>query len=237
LLASNINAQSGIESNNDPWIIMEHIKGVTLLEFIKTTNPISFRDKLILTIKLLNIIREMHSRKIVHRYINPDNIIVRTQLDTENHHNLHYFDQINLVLISFSRACFSQNDELNQNIILADDCNHIRNTFYQAPQLERQPPTDNSNESQQAKNLQCNPTIDISSICAVLFWLITKCNPKESRNIHGEAPHHLKNHANIIDEEVMRATGKSKNEYSYLDKINAFSFLKEFGQKQKSVFL
>jgi serine/threonine protein kinase len=197
---------------------MKHIKGVTLREFVRT-NPMNLRDKLIITIKLLKIVHEIHSRNIVHRYIKPEDIIIRTPINP---------DEIDLVLIDFSKACLIQNDETNNRMIFDDDLDDIMNTFYQATQLERQSSTGNENHNQQNKNLVCSPSIDTSSVCAVLSWLITGRDPKESKNINGEAPHQLKAHINIIDEELKKATGKSKNSNFHFNKI---FFVKEFGQK------
>jgi serine/threonine protein kinase len=178
---------------------MEYIEGVTLREFIRTTNPVSFRHKLIITLNLLNIVKEIHSRNIVHRHINPDNIMIRTPLvDAENNHHLLYNDKINLTLIGYSRACVTQDDELNNRMIFEDDRNHLWNTFYQTPQLEGQMSTD---------DLIRSPTIDTSCVCAVLFWMITKDDPKESRNIHIEAPHQRKEYIKLIHDELKRATG------------------------------
>jgi serine/threonine protein kinase len=230
-VTSNIDVQSGVESNNQPWIIMKHIQGSTLREFVRL-NSMNFRDKLIITIKLLNIVREMHSRNIVHRHINPENIIIPTLSDTEKHHNLHGSDQINLVLIGFSQACLTQDNEANNRMIFEDDLHHIPNTFYQAPQLEGQSSMNNENERD--KNILCSPGIDTSSVCAVLFWLITGRDPKESKNIEEKAPHQLKAHINIIDEELKKATGKSKHRNCHFKKINEISSVKEFGQNQKN---
>jgi serine/threonine protein kinase len=207
LITSNINDQSDIESDNEPWIIMEHINGVTLNEFVKPKS-ISFRDKSILTIKLLNIVREMHRRNIVHRHIKLDSIIIKTQSDTENRQNLRYSDQINLFLIDFSQACFIQNNEYNQTMIFQDALDHIQNNFYQVLQLERQPSTDDENENQQDKSMLYSPTIDTSSVCAVLFWLITDEYPRGSRDIHGNAPHQRGKFIDIINEQLKKATGK-----------------------------
>lgn len=195
MIASNTGAP---ESDGDPWFIMEHINGVTLRDFVGT-NPMNFRDKLLTTISLLNIVREIHSRNIVHRHIHPANIIVRTQLDS---------NKIDLVLTDFSQACPISDDEPNNRTIFDNDRDYIRNTFYQATQLERQSSTGNDDYNAQNKKLVCTPSIDTSSVCALLFWLITKREPKGSRNIHGEAPHQEKIHKNTIDKELTKATGK-----------------------------
>jgi len=206
-ITSNINDQFDIESDNEPWIIMEHINGVTLNEFGKPKS-ISFRDKSILTIKLLNIVREMHHRNIVHCHIKLNNIIIKTQSDTENRHNLRYSDQVNLFLIDFSQAYLIQNNEYNQSMIFQDARDHIQNTFYQVPQLERLPSIDDENENRRDKKRVYSPTIDTSSVCAVLFWLITDEYPRGSRDIHGNAPHQQVKFIDIINEQLKKATGK-----------------------------
>jgi serine/threonine protein kinase len=211
-IASNLNATNGIESNNDLWIITEYIEGDTLSDFIGKSS-VELEDALIITFKLLNIVKQMHSRNIVHRNIRPENIIIRKQLNVENNQNLKCCDKISLVLTGFSFACIHQeNDENNvhnNTAIFKDNQNQIWNNFYQVPQFETQSSTNGINKNQQ-RNFQCSSTIDTTLICAILFWLITKCYPRESRNIHEQAPHELIDHANLIDKELDRATGKKK---------------------------
>lgn len=186
---------------------MEHIKGVTLRKFIET-NPVSFRHKLIITLNLLNIAKQIHFRNIVHRHINPHNIMIITPLvDAKNDHDLFHNDKIDLILIDYSRACTVQDDEPNTRIIFEDDRNHLWNTFYQTSQLEGKMSTDGSDANQLPTNLIRSSTIDTSYVCAVLFWMITRDDPKESRNIHGQAPHQRKEYIKPICDELKKVTG------------------------------
>ena len=198
-IASNFTAQMTIESDNDPWIIMKRIEGVTLSEFIHSTSA-SFRDKLEITLDLLNIVKGLHSRNVVHRYINPDNIMIKTSSDGTDDHN-------SLFLIDFCRAYLTQDDDPSNKMIFEDDRNHIWNAFYQPSELEKQPSIDDNNNNSKRKNMACTRSIDASYVCAVLFWMITECPPRESRNIHGEAPHQRKDHASAIKAELTKATG------------------------------
>lgn len=204
-IVSNIDIKNGVESNNDSRIVMEHIKGCTLSDFIKK-NSINLSNALIITLKLLKLVKQIHCRNIVHRNIKPENIIIRDQLDVEsNNNNQPCYDKINLALIDFSVAYINQGNDQNieQNRMIFED-NHdpMLNNFYQAPQFERQTSTDDINKHKYSQ------TIDTSLICAILFWMITKSYPRESRNIHGEAPHELKNHIDAINEKLQKATGK-----------------------------
>lgn len=152
----------------------------------------------------------MHSRNVVHRYIKPENIIIKTEYHSENpsHHDP---DGIRLFLIDFGGASLTENDERNQNTIFANGPNYILNHFHQACQLERQPSVQDDQQVQRDENVIYSSTIDTTSICAMLFWLITKEYPKASRDIHGKAPHQQGQFSNIISNELTKATGKFNN--------------------------
>ena len=210
VLTSNFDLPSNIEPENEPWIILEYIDGVSLREFVKT-RPITFQDKLIITLKLLHVIEQMHSRNVVHRYIKPDNIIITTQCHPANS------NEIDLFLIDFSGASLTENDERNQNTIFANGPNHILNNFHQACQLVRQPSIQDNDQDQRDEQIIHSPTIDTTSICAILFWLITKEYPRASFNIDDKAPHQRGKLPKIINEELTRATGKCKGVTTDLD--------------------
>ena len=203
ILISNID----IQSNNDPWIIMEYINGVTLLNYVKSRS-MNFRDKLIITRKLLHLIEKIHSRNIVHRYMKPDNIIVTTP------HN-----EISLFFIDLTQAYSMES--------VGDDHVHLINPFYQPIQFEKE-----SNDEHRSD--LCNPSIDTTFVCAILFWLITEHHPKESKNIDEEAPHQRGKFVKIIEDEVTKATGKKKNSLHHIiDRLSS----KEFGQTRRNMNL
>jgi serine/threonine protein kinase len=220
LIVSNIDAENGTELNNDLWIIMEHIEGVTLYEFMRN-HSISLRDELLITLHLLDIVKQIHSRHVIHGSINPQNIIIKTESIPDNDNSQFSCDKISLLLTDFSLASINQENKedneqngrmffpTNQNPALAVGYNYSQpqEIFYRAPQIEMQPAM-NDTEKNKQQNFWHSPTIDTSHIGAILFYMITKCYPRESRDIHGQAPHEIKKHISIINEELKKATGK-----------------------------
>ncbi|AXI99941.1 Serine/threonine protein kinase [Cyclonatronum proteinivorum] len=63
-----------------PFILMEYLKGANLTNIIKE-NRLSFHDKIVISIQLMDAIDAVHSTGVLHRDIAPDNIMV-TEEDT-----------------------------------------------------------------------------------------------------------------------------------------------------------
>jgi len=217
LILSNIDAENGTELNNDLWIIMEHIEGVTLHEFMRN-HSISLRDELLITLHLLDIVKQIHNRHVIHGNINPQNIIIKTESIPDNDNSQFSCDKISLLLTDFSLASINQEDNeqngrmffpSNQNSAFAVGYNYSQpqEIFYCTPQIEMQSAM-NDTEKNKQHNFWHSPTIDTSHIGAILFYMITKCYPRESRDINGQAPHEIKKHISIINEELKKATGK-----------------------------
>ena len=61
-------------------LILEHVEGTTIREAFKS-NHISFKDFLILAIKICNALGELHDAKIIHKDINSKNILVTSGLN------------------------------------------------------------------------------------------------------------------------------------------------------------
>ena len=83
------------QPDNEPWIIMKHIHGLTLLDFVKSQS-MNLQEKLIITQNLPQRIEKIHSRNIVHRYIKPENILVTTRSHAQNGPNYRDVDEVNL---------------------------------------------------------------------------------------------------------------------------------------------
>lgn len=202
MLTSNINSSSNtIQPVKEPWFILEYIEGVKLTEF-KTSGLNTFCDKARIALQLLHIVERMHSRNVVHRSIRPENIIVSTKYHSNDVKNM------NLFFIDFRQACHIHQKQIDPTIHFEDSPYDINDLFYQPPQFERLPLIDQESDTNTYKNRLCHPSIDLSFICAILFWLITGEYPKESRNIREEPPHCREKFARIINDELARATGK-----------------------------
>jgi serine/threonine protein kinase len=188
LLNSNVKTINTGQSNNELWTIMKLIDGERLSDYIKC-KKFQLREALKLTRQLLFIVKQIHARKVIHRDIQPKNILVKQRLNN---------DHIDLMLTSFSSAWINN----YQWTYTIQDFNHqLGNTFYRMPQFEQQQ-NENNDPSQHSS------TIDTTGVCAILFWLITGHDPIESQNIRGEAPHQLRENLKLIEKQISAAIGK-----------------------------
>ena len=204
LLASNVDPSRESINNchKEYWIIFEHISGESLFDFAKR-NKCNLRDGLRIARQILTIVKQIHDRNMIHRNIHPKNILVRGQSD-----------EINLTLFDFDSAWYDGCQDITQQ---------LGNDFYRMPQFEERRNIDsNSRDHQEFKQQRCSPTIDATGVCAILFWLITGREPRESRDISDSAPHNIRDNGKMITKKISDMTGKvnlhSANFIVYLSK-------------------
>ncbi len=58
------------------YIVMEHIEGITLKEYIEREGSLSWKDAVYYTIQILRGLQHAHDRGIVHRDVKPQNIML-----------------------------------------------------------------------------------------------------------------------------------------------------------------
>ncbi len=58
------------------YIVMEHIEGITLKEFIETEGSLRWKDAVHFTMQILKGLQHAHDKGIVHRDVKPQNIMV-----------------------------------------------------------------------------------------------------------------------------------------------------------------
>lgn len=92
------------EENGTAYIVMEYIEGPTLGELVKESGTLSFSEMAALFSPLLLSIWEIHQRRLIHRDISPENLI----LGTDN--RLH--------LIDFGAAKMNPQERENHTVIL-----------------------------------------------------------------------------------------------------------------------
>ncbi len=163
---------------------MKLIDGERLTDYIKS-NKVDLREALQITQQLLNIIKQIHARNVIHRDIQPKNILI---------------NQADMMLINFSSAWINDNQQAQS---IEDFNDQLGNNFYRMPQFEKRP--------DETEQFRYSPTIDTTGICAILFWLITGHEPKESQDIWGHPPHKLRDNPKIIENKIFELTGKTNN--------------------------
>lgn len=72
-----VDVQDCFEENNTAYIVMEHIRGVSLYKFVKDRGyALSVREMLQYMIPVLDDLEVVHQKGVVHKDISPDNIMV-----------------------------------------------------------------------------------------------------------------------------------------------------------------
>lgn len=172
--------------------------GERLVDYVKGTK-LDLREALQLTRRLLYVVKQIHARNVIHRDIQPKNILVQSQRNNQTS---------SVMLINFGSGWINDPQAIN---MLEKYDNPSGNSFYRMPQFEKQRHADmelNENDDQ-LKQFQRSATIDAVGSCAILFWIITGHEPKELHDIWGHAPHKLRDHSKIIEKKVTELTGKN----------------------------
>ncbi|CAF3317114.1 unnamed protein product, partial [Rotaria sp. Silwood2] len=148
LLRSNVHSANDNQSNKEFWNIMRFIDAERLSDYVKN-NKADLREALKIAQQLLTIIKQIHAQNIIHRDIQPKNILVQYRSNS---------DEISLILMNFSSAWINNyqwtNSEENIDVELG-------NSFYQMPQFEKR---QNENNDEQLREYQRSPKIDTTGI-------------------------------------------------------------------------
>lgn len=77
--------------NNTAYIVMDYIDGITLKEYIKNNGVMQGREVISMLEPIIKSLQKIHTAKVLHRDISPDNILINT-------------DEKKLILIDFGSA-------------------------------------------------------------------------------------------------------------------------------------
>ena len=64
------------DSENNQYIVMEYVDGVTLKQYIKEHAPLNNDEAVTITLEVLSAMEEAHNRGIIHRDLKPQNILM-----------------------------------------------------------------------------------------------------------------------------------------------------------------
>jgi serine/threonine protein kinase len=218
------------------WIIMTVVPGVPLQAL---SPPYLLLECISFSINLLSIIKSFHAKGIVHRDLKPDNIQIKLSEDDKPLANAHitildfglaYIEnhsgskRIPSDNINFEKIQEEEEEEQIKRLgLITGPGTPYGNCWYRVPQLRSQKSANLSNVAKE-KLIQArrSPTIDTSSVCAILFWLLTgvepreedrtKSNRKEASSATDEVPllYHQKEENKLI--EVVKKAVQETNE-------------------------
>ena len=194
------------------WIIMKYIDGCTLEDFAHKYRQIDLLMAIKLTQKLLFIIKQVHARGVVHRDIKPANLIISYHTNTP-------IDTAEIHVVDFGLS-YIENREDDVDITSFEEKEKFEvtwvtetmgNTFFRVPQLNSASTKKMTGKEKNAlRDVRRSPTIDASSICAILFWLITDIEPGlKTRDQYNLAPHQKEEALNKIMSKIEEATSRS----------------------------
>ena len=58
------------------YIVMEHVEGITLQEFIESQKVLDWKEALVVTVQILKALQHAHDKGVIHRDIKPQNILL-----------------------------------------------------------------------------------------------------------------------------------------------------------------
>lgn len=159
------NTEQSEKSKVPLYFVMEFIEGNTLADVVTKGRSLPLEASFGIALDLCATLRVALKEGIVHRDIKPENIIVRSCNPTD------------VVMIDFGLS-FNEDDTLN----LTETEEAIDNKFLSLP--ERRGPGENRRD----------PRSDLTSVCAILYYCLTKCVPRNLRDSQGRAPHQWENY-------------------------------------------
>lgn len=173
----NVKEQSA--SRNDLSIIAEYTPGCNLKKFFSQMHRGDFGvlQAVQLVQNLIAIVKQVHAHGVLHQNLGPESVLIEWNPKQTS------VDQAKLLLIDFSQAHIKseKNTRMSQS---------TQGCWYQAPQAD-------------VESFKYSSTIDASSICGILLWLLTNIDPRHDQNV---LPHQQGNVMDKLDKKIAQAT-------------------------------
>ena len=147
------------------FFVMEFVAGETLASLIKKNTSFSAEISIGVALELCSTLRVAAKEGIVHRDIKPENIIARSTTPPD------------VVMVDFGLSFNEDTDQTNTSVDEGLD-----NKFLSLP--EHRGPGENKRD----------PRSDITDVCAILFYCLTGCSPRNLRDSQGKPPHRRPNY-------------------------------------------
>jgi serine/threonine protein kinase len=142
------------------YFVMEYIEGQTLARAVQGSGGLDVKTSLGIAVDLCSTMSVANEVGIIHRDIKPENIIVRST------------EPADVVIVDFGLS-FNEDEAVN----LTETEETLDNRFVSLP--ERRGPGENKRD----------PRSDLTGICAILFYCLTTCSPRNLRDSQGRPPH------------------------------------------------
>ncbi len=172
------NTQQRSDSKKDLSLVVEYAPGYTLKKFVNQIHRGGFGvlQAVQLVQNLITIVKQVHVKDVLHQNLGPEGVLIEWDSKQQS------IDQAELVLINFSQAYIKSEKkaEMNQS---TSPC------WYKAPQAN-------------VESFKYSSTIDASSICGILLWLLTNTDPRHDQDI---LPHQQDNVRNKLDNKIAQA--------------------------------
>ena len=143
------------------FFVMEFINGKTLADLIQADGGLPLPTSIGIALELCSTMRLAIKEGIIHRDIKPENIIVRNS------------ETPDVVIVDF---VFPFNED--ESLKLTETEETLDNKFISLP--ERRAVTEENKRDFRS---------DLTGICAILFYCLTGCAPRNLRDSQGRSPH------------------------------------------------
>lgn len=164
-----VNVLHDFKANNTSYFVMEHIEGVTLMEYIKKNGPFkSFDAAWKYMGPLCEGLKEVHEKGIIHCDISPNNIMVETESNGT--------DIKRLVLIDFG-GCRSYNVNEKEGADLSRVSLMTYTNSYSPLELTNLKFYNETYEDATVKEIKAST--DIYSIGATIYFMLTGNHPQD----------------------------------------------------------
>jgi serine/threonine protein kinase len=154
------NTEQFDDSNVPLFFVMEHIQGTTLAKTVQGSGGLGVQTSIGIALDLSKTMKVAIKEGIIHRDIKPENIIIKSR------------EPADVVMVDFG---LSFNEEDTSNLTETEET--LDNKFLSLP--ERRGPGENKRD----------PRSDLTGICAILFYCLTECSPRNLRDSQGRPPH------------------------------------------------
>ncbi len=166
------------DSKNDLSLVTQYAPTDTLKNFVNQIHRGGFEvlQAVQLVQNLIKIVERIHAKDVLHQNLGPESVLIKWDSKQTS------ADEAELVLINFSQAYIKSEKKAKIN-------QSTSGCWYKAPQAN-------------VESFKYTSTIDASSICALLLWLLTNTDPRHDSKI---LPHQQDNVTDKLDNRIGHA--------------------------------